>query len=216
MRIPFGPVAVKALEDEDFRRALLNRPEAALRRAFGIEVPKGHELRAVEDTDEVVHLVVPAEPGSRGAEVGIVGAVLHQMRIDDEFRKAVMQRPRETFERMTSVRLPDKVEFRVLRDTDDLTYIPVPPLNPNRLLAEAAQEAAEESYGGNGGGTWSGEPPLEESFDVECTSILGNNSSQAICCQSQSSFPNTPSAFDCCPSTETPEGGPGDPILMPF
>ena len=215
MEIPFGEIAVRSRKDPRFRKALVSTPDRALRDAFGIEPPKGHRFEAVEDTSETVHLIVPASEGSRGAEVGIVGEVLRRLRSDKEFRTEVMERPRQTFERITGVRLPDQPRFVVLRDTESVTHVQIPTLEPDRGLVEAAEEAAESSYGGDGGG-YGGGGPLPESPTPECTSIVGSNSSQAICCASD--FPNVASAFDCCFDDETPDApdGGGRPVLMPF
>ena len=59
----YGRVVARAWQDEAFKGRLLADPEGALTE-MGIEVPAGHELRVVEDTERVTHLVLP--PGSGG------------------------------------------------------------------------------------------------------------------------------------------------------
>ncbi len=49
----------RSLEDESFRQELLQDPKATLERELGAPLPEGVEVRAVEDTHETVHLVLP-------------------------------------------------------------------------------------------------------------------------------------------------------------
>lgn len=55
---PISHVVTKALADEGFARRLKADPAAVLR-AEGVAVPAGLEVRVVEDTDALVHLVLP-------------------------------------------------------------------------------------------------------------------------------------------------------------
>ena len=63
-RNPFGKVAAKAWSDADFKQRLLADPRAALAE-LGVEPPQGLEnvtLKVVENTADIVHLVLPAAP----------------------------------------------------------------------------------------------------------------------------------------------------------
>jgi hypothetical protein len=51
----------KCWADEGFKQKVLADPAAALK-AEGVELPAGLSLKAHEDTDKVVHLVIPARP----------------------------------------------------------------------------------------------------------------------------------------------------------
>jgi hypothetical protein len=51
----------KAWADEDFKSALLADPRAALR-AQGFEIPAGVTLNVVENTENVINLVLPKAP----------------------------------------------------------------------------------------------------------------------------------------------------------
>ena len=59
---PLAKVIAQAWSDEDYKRQLVDDPAGALTDA-GAEVPDGVQLRVVEDTDTVKHLVLPAAPG---------------------------------------------------------------------------------------------------------------------------------------------------------
>jgi Nitrile hydratase, alpha chain len=55
-------IGARALRDPQFREALLSRPEATLEREYGIATPEGVRIMVHEETDEVVHLVIPGRP----------------------------------------------------------------------------------------------------------------------------------------------------------
>lgn len=52
----------KAWEDPAFKRLLLDDPKAALKQAFGIDVPAEYELKVVEETPTSYALVLPPNP----------------------------------------------------------------------------------------------------------------------------------------------------------
>lgn len=54
-------VIARARTNEAFRRRLLADPAAVLKEE-GVEIPAGLELSVVEDTGNVVHLVIPEPP----------------------------------------------------------------------------------------------------------------------------------------------------------
>jgi hypothetical protein len=70
-------IIAKAWMDEGFKQRLLSDPAASLKEE-GVEIPRGVEVRIVEDTDTVQHLVLPMKPSSKELSdeqlVGVVGA----------------------------------------------------------------------------------------------------------------------------------------------
>ncbi|MGA2082257.1 MAG: NHLP leader peptide family RiPP precursor [Holophaga sp.] len=54
-------VIAKAWADEEFKAALMADPRAALK-AQGIEVPEGVTLNVLENSDNVINLVLPKAP----------------------------------------------------------------------------------------------------------------------------------------------------------
>jgi len=56
-----GQLIAKCWADEGFKAKLLADPMATLK-AEGAELPEGVEIKAVENTDTVIHLVIPAQP----------------------------------------------------------------------------------------------------------------------------------------------------------
>lgn len=54
-------IIAKAWMDADYKRALLADPTARFKDE-GVEIPPGVEIRIVEDTENVRHLVLPLKP----------------------------------------------------------------------------------------------------------------------------------------------------------
>jgi hypothetical protein len=63
---PFGRLVQRAVKDPDQRRQLLAAPRQVLVEA-GVELPEGVEVEVLENTDTVVHLVLPPLVEAEGA-----------------------------------------------------------------------------------------------------------------------------------------------------
>lgn len=57
----FGEVIARTLHDEAFKKQLLANPKAVLTRE-GLVIPEEVEIRAVQNTDRLVHLPLPPKP----------------------------------------------------------------------------------------------------------------------------------------------------------
>jgi hypothetical protein len=57
----WSQVVAKAWTDASFKKKLLSDPAAALK-ASGVDVPRGLQVKVVENTDQVLHLVLPVKP----------------------------------------------------------------------------------------------------------------------------------------------------------
>jgi len=68
-RGPFGQLVEKATEDPALRQRLLQSPKQVLAEA-GITLPAGLEVEIVENTDKVIHLVLPPLVEASEAEGG--------------------------------------------------------------------------------------------------------------------------------------------------
>ena len=56
-------IVSRAWTDEIFRYRLLSDP-ATMLRVEGLSIPRGVEVRILEDTDKVLHVVLPMKPSS--------------------------------------------------------------------------------------------------------------------------------------------------------
>lgn len=63
----FAQVLAHSWEDPEFRSKLLADPAATLN-ANGFTVPAGKRVEIVEDTDEVLHVTLPARPSELSDE----------------------------------------------------------------------------------------------------------------------------------------------------
>jgi hypothetical protein len=59
---PYAKVIAQAWSDQDYKRRLVDDPGGALADA-GAKMPDGVQLRVVDDSDTLKHLVIPAAPG---------------------------------------------------------------------------------------------------------------------------------------------------------
>jgi hypothetical protein len=55
-------IIAKAMQDDHYRAELLANPKHAIHQEFGKELPLGLEVRVVEETANVVYLVLPPQP----------------------------------------------------------------------------------------------------------------------------------------------------------
>ena len=57
----WGQIVAKAWTDENFKKRLLADPHAVLKE-HGVQVPQGLQLKVLEDTGSVRHLILPPKP----------------------------------------------------------------------------------------------------------------------------------------------------------
>jgi hypothetical protein len=50
----------RSLQDEEFRQRLLADPKGAIEQELGSRLPESVEVRAVEETPEIIYLVLPS------------------------------------------------------------------------------------------------------------------------------------------------------------
>ncbi len=64
----------RSLQDEDFRRRLLDDPKAVVEQELGKRLPEGVQVRVVEETAETIYLVLPsASAVGQGGEISDEG-----------------------------------------------------------------------------------------------------------------------------------------------
>jgi hypothetical protein len=68
-----GRIIQRSLEDESFRRRLLEDPKAAVVEELGTRLPEGVEVKAVEESADTIYLVLPS-----ASEVGEAGELSDQ------------------------------------------------------------------------------------------------------------------------------------------
>jgi hypothetical protein len=57
-----GRIIGRAWEDEDFEKALMADPRAAIKQAAGIDIPAGVTVTVVQETENTLYLILPRNP----------------------------------------------------------------------------------------------------------------------------------------------------------
>jgi hypothetical protein len=66
----------KALDDPAFRKKLADDPKGAISKELGIELPPEIEVRVVQETPEILYIVLPSQPeGFAAGRSGSTGTV---------------------------------------------------------------------------------------------------------------------------------------------
>jgi len=81
-----GRIVARARTDEAFRERLLADATAVLREE-GVAVPEGVTVKAVENTRDVEHLVIPSRRAHEGLDEAALGAVVGGFVHPDERRR---------------------------------------------------------------------------------------------------------------------------------
>jgi hypothetical protein len=151
----YGQVVARAWQDEAFHRRLLADPAGALRE-HGIDVPAGREMRVVENTDEVFHLVLPASaevagldprgesitalPPAQQERAKGVEQVLARAWREEAFKQRLLADPRGVLEEQ-GIGVPAGKEVRAVENSDRVIHL-VLPAKPTELTDEQLDEAA--------------------------------------------------------------------------
>lgn len=69
-------ISTRVLTDDQFRQALLSDPAATLEREYGVKVPEGVKIQVHEETDQVIHLIVPGRPHRMEGQLGKGGGTV--------------------------------------------------------------------------------------------------------------------------------------------
>lgn len=136
-------VVDRATFDPAFRVQLLGAPATTLQDA-GIPVPEGVEVRVVENTTGVRHVVLPQKPegftgdgSGRDASTPSSGSVAEQLGAharlvvdiwSDAALKARLLADPSAVLAERGVTVPGSPQLRVLEADDRVVYLPIPPL----------------------------------------------------------------------------------------
>ncbi len=145
----YGEIVARAWSDDRFKARFLADPATVMGEA-GIELHGGAQVRAVENTPHLLHLVLPPSDVSaeelaqvaRGLTMGTVGTgadpqrgdeyvkqyskIMVRASADDEFKRRLLVDPAAVM-REYELEIPEGVELRAVESTDSLVYIALPP-----------------------------------------------------------------------------------------
>ena len=158
----------RAWEDEDFKQRLLAEP-ATVMREHGLEVLPGQTVKVVENTDEVLYLILPAglkKPEAPAAPQDQWGKlweqIVAQASADAGFKQRLLADPGAVLEEKLGQEVPPGVMVKVLANTDALTHMVLPSGPPRQVSelteAELAAVAGGITFQGSQGPTvWGGQ-----------------------------------------------------------
>jgi hypothetical protein len=144
-------IMARAWADEDFKQRLLAEPAAVLHE-YGLEAPPGRSVKIVENTDQAVHLVLPArtqgadpEPVDRWGRLW--AQITAQARQDEGFKRRLLAQPAAILRERLGQEVPPGLAVNVLEDSDTLVHYVLPARPPLRE-GELGQEELATVVGG--------------------------------------------------------------------
>jgi hypothetical protein len=148
----YSQIVARAWSDDDYKARFLADPQRVTREV-GIELPVRVDVRAVENTPHLLHLVLPSNDVSEEDLVRVAGGftmdtagtagtaadrqrgdefakqyskIIARARADGEFKRRLLVDPAAVL-REYELEVPDGVEVRALESTDSVVYIALPP-----------------------------------------------------------------------------------------
>jgi hypothetical protein len=132
-------VVDRAAKDPAFRQRLLSAPAATLQDA-GIDIPEGSEVRVLENTDGLRHLVLPGrpygfvddEPTRSGSGISMADTLYAHARLaidtwsDGDLKAHLLKDPSAVLAER-GITVPSATQLRVVEATDRVLYLTLPP-----------------------------------------------------------------------------------------
>jgi hypothetical protein len=144
-----------ALEDESFKNDLLNNPKPTIDAQFDLQLPDSFQVEVLEETDELVYLILPFNPyqdvpepelmGALGMNLNdLAGLMLEQQNgtvagdwqktvnlivrawKDNDFKANLLAEPEQTLAAELGMSLSEGVKIRVLEESPQKVYIVIP------------------------------------------------------------------------------------------
>lgn len=146
----------RSFEDERFKQDLLANPKVAVEKELGTKLPKGLEIKVIEETETTAYMVIPKNPyeglaeSELKADLGLTLdevarwvyeqqanvlleetssiAVITQSWTDQAFKQKLLANPKAVIEKEFGKNIPEGVEIQVLEETTDIVYMILPRL----------------------------------------------------------------------------------------
>jgi len=146
----------KCWADEAFKQKLLADPAATLKKE-GVELPDGRSVKAVENTDEVFHLVIPLK--EEGVEMG---QLIAKCWADEGFKQKLLADPAATLA-AEGIELPDGLSVKAVENTDKVFHLVIPPQPSDSELSDEDLDVVA----GGGLQDIKGVKPIKDWIDLE-------------------------------------------------
>jgi hypothetical protein len=122
-----GELIAKSMQEPAFRHSFISQPEKVLSEA-GFVLEPGVKIRVVENSNEAIYMVLP-------------GADFHDQ-VKTQIQSAIGRLQN----------LPEGKEVRIVQNTPNLQYIPLPAVSTISESGQLSDDALERVAGGKGGG----------------------------------------------------------------
>jgi hypothetical protein len=149
----------QAMEDDDYRALAVRDPDRAIRTnrfigAAAERLPAGLRLRVVEETAELLYLVIPHRPtGLTPRPDNPKDLLLHKALSDPAYRKRLTTDPRAVIEDEFLVEAPPGFQIRVLQESADEHVVVLPAkLEPGQVHGAPDNVLEYQAAVWNGGG----------------------------------------------------------------
>jgi len=147
----------KSWESSDFRRKLVSSPKEAMEEEFGLVFPSDVTVHVHEETDRIIHLVLPDRPETGQEASSAVHApetrrqLEHQLRQkslrDERFRTLLLSDPKKAIEEAYGETIHPSILIHVHEQSDRVLHI-VLPWNPVAMADENIDDLELEKIAG--------------------------------------------------------------------
>lgn len=141
-------IIAKAWSNKEYKRQLLADPKAVIASEFALDIPVGIDVKVLEDTPDIAHLVL-VQPGflPEADQPTVQMSVIAKAWDDPAFKASLLDDPRVAFSKYLQYQLPAKPALKVVEQTDTSLYIVLPQRPQNLSDSELDQVAGGMSKG---------------------------------------------------------------------
>jgi hypothetical protein len=170
----------KAWVDESFREDLKRNAKSIYTQDFSGELPKGAELRIVEEDERHLYLVIPDEaPDARQVELSerssrddFENALMTRAAKEASFRAELLADPKGAYQALLSglsadATLPEDLTVEALQESDNVRYLRIPQA-PAHVVEMSEAELEQVAGGASSAG---GETQLKEEVAIVVAGI---------------------------------------------
>jgi hypothetical protein len=135
-------IIAKAWSNKEYKRQLLADPKAVIASEFAVDIPAGIDIKVLEDTPDIAHLVL-VQPGflPETDQPTVQMSVIAKAWDDPAFKAALLADPRVAFSKYLQYELPATPALKVVEQTDTALFIVIPQRPASLSDAELDQVA---------------------------------------------------------------------------
>jgi hypothetical protein len=160
----------RIIKDPQFRAQLLAEPTRV------VSPPGRANVRVLEDSAQVLHLVIPTDPVVFDATADVAQQVIAKAQTDEVFHACLCRDPRSTLADELGVELPDDLRVVVVHDNEHVVHVVCPPNLAAGMMAAPTPTSESPSSSSWGGEVTTDASPCTLEGNGFCTATRGCNS----------------------------------------